>query len=46
MITIEADGSSKVDILQELHRVNINRFSNYYDLDRLSKGIVRGWEIL
>jgi hypothetical protein len=43
MIAIEVDASSKANILQELHRVNINQFTTYYDLDRLSKEIIRGW---
>jgi hypothetical protein len=43
MITITVDGSSKREILKELCRININEFTTYYDLDHLSKEIVRGW---
>jgi hypothetical protein len=44
-ISIRVDGSSKGNILRELHRVNINQFTTYYDLDHLSKEIKRGWGI-
>jgi hypothetical protein len=43
MTTIQVDASSKEPILEELHRVNINQFTTYYDLDHLSKEIVAGW---
>ncbi len=43
MNTIQVDGSSKATIRQELHRVNINQFTTYYDLDYLSKEIIAGW---
>lgn len=43
MITIKVDAGSKSTIQQELHRVNINQFTTYYDLDHLSREIVRGW---
>jgi hypothetical protein len=43
MITIKVDASSKGDIRRELHRVNINQFTTYYDLDHLSKEIIAGW---
>ena len=43
MITIKVNGRSKAGIQEELHRVNINQFTTYYDLDHLSKEIVRGW---
>jgi hypothetical protein len=43
MTTIQVDASSKETIREELHRVNINQFTTYYDLDRLSKEIIAGW---
>lgn len=43
MITIAIDASRKENIRQELHRVNINQFTTYYDLGHLSKEIVRSW---
>jgi hypothetical protein len=43
MITIKVNGRSKAGIQEELHRVNINQFTTYHDLDHLSKEIVRGW---
>ena len=43
MNTIQVDGSSKATIGQELHRVNINQFTTYYDLEYLSKEIIAGW---
>lgn len=43
MNTIQVDASSKEAIRQELHRVNINQFTTYYDLDHLSKEITAGW---
>ena len=43
MNTIQVDASSKGAIRQELHRVNINQFTTYYDLDHLSKEIIAGW---
>jgi hypothetical protein len=43
LITIRVDRKSKSSILAELHRVNINQFTTYYDLDHLSKEIKRGW---
>jgi hypothetical protein len=43
MNAIAVDASPKENIRQELHRVNINQFTTYYDLDHLSKEIIRGW---
>jgi len=43
LITIRVNGSKKRTIRDELHRVNINQFTTYYDLDHLSKEIRRGW---
>jgi len=45
MSTICIDGGSKAAIRDELHRLNINQFTTYYDLDHLSKEIRRGWGI-
>jgi len=42
-ITIKIDKGTKKSILDELHRVNINQFTTYYDLDHLSKEMIRGW---
>ena len=35
--------SAKVDLLNDLHRLNINQFTTYNDLDHLSKDIRRAW---
>jgi hypothetical protein len=43
MVTIRVDGPSKDRLLIELHRLNINRFTTYYDLDHLSKEIKSSW---
>jgi FRG domain len=43
MNTIAVDASSKDKIRQELHRVNINQFTTYYDLDHFSKEITKCW---
>jgi hypothetical protein len=43
LITIKVNASQKRVIRDELHRVNINQFTTYYDLDHLSKEIKRGW---
>jgi hypothetical protein len=32
MTTIQVDASSKKAIREELHRMNINQFTTYYDL--------------
>jgi hypothetical protein len=45
LITIKVDAGSKKRICEELHRVNINQFTTYYDLDHLSKQIKAGWGI-
>jgi hypothetical protein len=45
LITIKVEAASKDAIQQELHRVNINQFTTYYDLDHLSKEILRGWKM-
>lgn len=43
MNTIAIDAASKSGILEELQRLNINQFTTYYDLDRLSKEIIAAW---
>jgi len=43
LITIKVNCPRKRVIRDELHRVNINQFTTYYDLDHLSKEIRRGW---
>jgi hypothetical protein len=43
LITIRVKASKKRGIRDELHRVNINQFTAYDDLDHLSKEIRRGW---
>jgi hypothetical protein len=43
LITILVDARRKEEIREELHRLNINQFTTYYDLDHLSKEIKRSW---
>ena len=43
LVTVKVKASQKSVIRDELHRVNINQFTTYYDLDYLSKEIRRGW---
>src|SRR5580700_10793282 len=43
LITIKIKASQKSVVRDELHRVNINQFTTYYELDHLSKEIRRGW---
>jgi hypothetical protein len=43
LITIGVKASEKPVIRNELHRVNINQFTTYYDLDHLSKEARRCW---
>lgn len=45
MITIRVAAAKKAIIQAELHRVNINQFTTYYDLDHLSREIKTGWGI-
>lgn len=40
LITIEIKASQKPVVRDELHRVNINQFTTYYELDHLSKEIL------
>jgi hypothetical protein len=41
LITIPIDAGSKAALRDELHRLNINQFTTYYDLDHLSREIKR-----
>jgi hypothetical protein len=43
MITVKVNAAQKNIIRAELHTVNVNQFTTYYDLDHLSKEIRRGW---
>ena len=43
LVTIKVNASRKGAIREELHRVNINQFTTYYDLGHLSNEIKRGW---
>jgi hypothetical protein len=45
LVTLQIDAASKPSIRPELHRMNINQFTTYNDLDHLSKEIRRGWGI-
>ena len=45
LVSIRIDAAHKAGIRDELHRVNINQFTTYYDLDHLSKEIKRGWGV-
>ena len=42
-MAIKIDAGSKPLLKEELHRLNINQFTTYYDLDHLSKEIKRGF---
>jgi hypothetical protein len=42
---IKISARAKDDLLKELHRLNINQFTIYNDLDHLSKDIKRAWGI-
>lgn len=43
--TIQIEADKKPEILQLLHRFNINQFTTYDDLDHLSKEIKKGWGV-
>lgn len=43
LITIAIDAGSKDPIRADLHRLNINQFTAFYDLDHLSKEIKSSW---
>ena len=42
---IKIPAKAKGDVLKELHRLNLNQFTIYNDLDHLSKDIKRMWQI-
>lgn len=42
---IKIPANAKPDVLEELHRLNINHFTIYNDLDHLAKDIKRMWRI-
>jgi hypothetical protein len=41
---IVVPSDKKTDMLKELHRLNVNQFTIYNDLDHLSKEIRRTWD--
>jgi hypothetical protein len=43
LTTILVEAGKKAEIRNELHRLNIDQFTTYYDLDHLSKEIKRCW---
>jgi regulator of PEP synthase PpsR (kinase-PPPase family) len=43
--TIVIDKQKKSDIREELHRLNVNEFTIYNDLEHLSKEIKKAWGI-
>lgn len=45
LVTFSVPAKRKADIREELHRVNINQYTTYNDLDRLSKELKRGWKL-
>jgi hypothetical protein len=44
-ITIVVDGEKKKEIRDELHRVNINQFTIFTDLEHLSREIRKSWGV-
>jgi len=46
LITIKVNASQKRVIRDELHRVDINQFTTYYDLDHLIEGDKERLELL
>ena len=46
LLTVSVDGSSKVAIREELHELNVDQFTIYYDLDNLSKEIKASWGVI
>lgn len=42
-LAITIRNKSKTDLMAQLHQLNINQFTTYYDLDHLSKEIKRGF---
>lgn len=45
LLTLAIDANAKAHVQRELHRLNINHFTTYLDLDHLSKEIKRTWGI-
>jgi hypothetical protein len=45
LVTFSVPANDKAAIREELHRVNINQYTTYNDLDRLSKELKRGWNV-
>jgi hypothetical protein len=45
LVTLLIDKTGKRAIREELHRLNVNQFTTYYDLDHLSKEIKVDWGI-
>ena len=45
LVTFSVPAKDKAAIREELHRVNINQYTTYNDLDRLSKELKRGWNV-
>lgn len=45
LLPIGIKAESKPDILDELHRMNINQFTTYYDLDHLSAELKARWGV-
>ena len=45
LITIEVEATAKAGLLEELHRLNVNQFTTYYDLDHLAAEIARSWSL-
>jgi len=45
LVKFNISAGTKGRMLSELHRMNINQFTIYNDLDHLSKDIKRAWEI-
>jgi hypothetical protein len=46
LVTIGIEAASKPKILDELHRLNINQFTTYYDLDHLSAELKVRWGVV
>jgi hypothetical protein len=45
LVKIKIPAGNKREMLNELHRMSINQFTIYNDLDHLSKDIKRAWEV-
>jgi len=42
-VSIRVETASKRPILEQLHRLGVNQFTVFEDLDHLSKGVTRSW---